>query len=613
MSNKFEITNPVWDKVYDAYAWRDNNRILALVQGEGITIPDGTEDNATVTAFRAKAPRFQLKDDRGVIDLSSGNPDISWAIQRPNRSEDIVACNIVVDSNAGITAADGIIEIPITASATRYAGDVYGEIRLITSNGTTKFYGIDAKVGQGVSDDAAAQSTRYSALIAALQKVVAVNSSNVAVMDDLTSGGDLRNGTNPVASGNLKTYLTNKYIEYLQDIFLGIQYAHEAHSSSYTEENPVDNYNDGGVYIDDAIDIQKYYLLKNSNDTVYAVLTCVTVPAALYSYGATQFKITRTGSVAYRTSTIEQGKHVWDNNWKYIESKSYKDTGTLSNSDDNYPSSKLVKTELSTKESSSNKDTTSLNSSNHNTYPSSKLVQSELDLKENLRYAYPDGVSDADMANITNGARLRDCTSPNTIYLVRNGTDITNGDLLGIMICTSMTNNNGSQAQFQFTRDGVIKYRTRANTSESWPSTWISFETVANKDISTLSDSNDNYPSSKLVLDTLNDFKELLQPIRTTITLSSALWSNGAQTVTIPSGIYTLTANTKVDADIDSTTFSTLQDIGCYGIYFETQSVNNNVSLTANAIGATPSSNITVQLILTEVQSVGINNGGGNE
>ena len=533
MSNKFQITNPVWDKVYDAYAWRDNNRTLALVQGEGITIPDGTGINATVTAFRAKAPRFQLKDDRGVIDLSSGDPELSWAIQRPDGSEDIVVCNIV-------TATSGIIEIPITASATRYAGDVYGEIRLITSNGTTKFYGIGAKVGQGVSDDAAAQATQYSALIAALQKVVSLQTGSVAAMDDLTSGGDLRNGTNPVASGNLKTYLEGNYLNYLGNRFVKMRIAYP---DSCTDEQ-MSGITDG-VRMRDSVASDTLYIVRGGTAITNGDFNGVMICAKYRSNSGqqTQYWLTRSGAFQYRTKANDA--EDWPETWIKFETTANKDTASLSNSNDKYPSSKLVKDQLDTKENVSNKDTSSLNESNHNTYPSSKLVKTQLDtkenvsnkdtaslnssdhstypssklvrtelnLKENIRYAYPDGVSDEAMANITNGARLRDCTSPDTIYLVRGGSDITNGDLIGIMVCTSMQSNNGTQAQFQFTRDGVIKYRTRANTNESWPSTWINFESSNNKVTSLSSSStNDQYPTAKVVYDAISSCTQYQNP-----------------------------------------------------------------------------------------------------
>lgn len=311
MSQKFSITNPVWDKVYDAYAWRNNNRTLSLVQGEGITVPAGTGTNATVTVARAKAPRFQLRDDRGVISLSSDNPEILWAVRLPNGGEDLVVCNIV--TTGGVTAADGIIEIPIMASTTRYNGHADGEIRLVMTNGTTKFFGINACIGEGVSDAAAAQSTQYSELIAALQKVVALYGADNTADMDVLDNGNLPNGTNPISSGQLKTYLEGNFQTYL-----------------------------GGRFV-------------------------------------------------------------------------------------------------------------------------------------KLRYAYPNDCTDSQMTNITDGDRIDACVSSDTLYLVRGGSAITNGDFQGIMFCAKYLSDNGTQTQYYLTRTGGVKYRTRDNDTAEWPTTWTSF------------------------------------------------------------------------------------------------------------------------------------------
>ena len=305
------VTNPIFDQVYVIKAWQENNRTLKLVQGEGITIAA----NATnVTVSRAKAPRFQLKSAQGVIDLSSGSPNISWAVKRPRGGEDLLACNIVSGQ-----AANGIIEIPITKSVTEYAGDASGEIRILYGDGSLiKFFGINACIGQGVSDEAAAQSSRFDALLDALRKVVSLQTGNVAAMDDLTSGGNLPNGTNPVASGNLKTYLEGNYLTYL--------------------------------------------------------------------------------------------------------------------------GSRFVK----------------------------------------MRIAYPDSCTDEQMTGITDGARMKDSVAQDTLYMVRGGTAITNGDFNGVMICAKYRSNSGQQTQYWLTRSGVFQYRTKANDAAEWSSTWTPIGSTQN-------------------------------------------------------------------------------------------------------------------------------------
>lgn len=196
------ISNPSYDRIYTAYAWRFNGISLNVTQGEGIEDtgvvwnPDGTIDQEatsqiSITADHVKVPRFQLRDDRGLINPTGCQ--IVLAVKRPNGSEDLLACSIEGD------AADGIISCPITRSVTAIEGEGLGEIRVISNNAIIKFYGINFNVHKGVSDEAAEQSTQFAALVSALQKVALVDpdGSNTVDMDTEVA----ENGTNPVASG----------------------------------------------------------------------------------------------------------------------------------------------------------------------------------------------------------------------------------------------------------------------------------------------------------------------------------------------------------------------------------------------------------------------------
>lgn len=328
------VTNPSYDRVYPMRAWRDNNVRLTFTQGEGATVLDGT-------VTRIKAPRFQLRDDQGAIGLS-GSPVISLALTRPDKSEDLLACTV-------IDAANGIISCPITASATAIAGEATGEIRVSATNGTIKFYGIHAIIYKGVSDAAAEQSTRFSDLTSALQKVVALVTGNVADMDKL-SNGNLPNGTNPVASGNLKTFLEGNYQTYLKNRFASFKYAHETHSSSYdATSNPTDVYNDTtfeGVYIDEATELGTCYIIKNINNVPTGFLFCASIPTNT-SLSKTQIALYYNGNFKYRYKHSNNG--AWDD-WASIELQKNKDSYSLndgtyygiSNDDNKYPSSKAV-------------------------------------------------------------------------------------------------------------------------------------------------------------------------------------------------------------------------------------------------------------------------------
>ena len=85
------------------------------------------------------------------------------------------------------------------------------------------------------------------------------------------------------------------------------------------------------------------------------------------------------------------------------------------------------------------------------------------------------------------------------------------------------------------------------------------------------------------------------------ITLASSSWSGSnpyTQTATI-SG-YTMTANTRVDITCDYSTINSLAQDGVSTIYAE----NNSGTITVYAVGAAPTSNITVTATIYETKAV---------
>ena len=78
-------------------------------------------------------------------------------------------------------------------------------------------------------------------------------------------------------------------------------------------------------------------------------------------------------------------------------------------------------------------------------------------------------------------------------------------------------------------------------------------------------------------------------------TLDSENWEDGQQTIDL-SPDYTVTANTLVDINQDIAMYQSLQSEGCFGIYV----VNNAGTLTAYAMGQSPTSDLTVQLTIQE-------------
>ena len=176
--------------VYDITAWKDNKVKICLTQGEGVTSQN--PDNQ-------KRMLFRLYDSDGAITIPTGSYHL--AIIRPDGSEDLINGTII---NGG----DAIVGFDVTQSLTDIPGNAKGEIRIITSNSVTKFYGINFLIYAGISDDAATQSPEYNALIAALQSVAALDSSSeIATLDTVIASG----GTNPVASGIIYDYLTTYY------------------------------------------------------------------------------------------------------------------------------------------------------------------------------------------------------------------------------------------------------------------------------------------------------------------------------------------------------------------------------------------------------------------
>lgn len=190
MTLSITVTKPSYDKVYIMQAWEDSNHKLVLVQGEGVTTSNGT-------AARSKEPRFLLQDRNGAIDLTSCT--VTLALHRPDNTEDLLACTVISP------ATDGVVKCPITASATAIAGDATGEIRVSSTNGTIKFYGIHFKIFPGVSNSAIELSAEFSALTAALQKVGVLTPSGTITLDDAIR----ENGTDPVSSGVIYEALTN--------------------------------------------------------------------------------------------------------------------------------------------------------------------------------------------------------------------------------------------------------------------------------------------------------------------------------------------------------------------------------------------------------------------
>lgn len=569
-----------YDDVYVLHAWRDNRRHLVLTQGEGYS---GTiTDNDVI-----KAPRFQLRDEHDVIEIpSSGSPSVQLAVTRSNHTEDLLTCTVVDREN-------GIISCPITKSLTDIAGEVKGEIRLITANSVTKFYGVDFYIFDGVSDAAAAQSSQFSALIEALQQVglvISGGSEGTVALDTVIQ----HNGTKPVASGVLYDYLQGNYRQ--------ISFAHENNESSY---------DDGGVYIDDATDIMKMYYVKNSNGARIGILFCVRTPG--YNYG-TQVKIDVYGNITTRVKTQESGET--DYTWK-----SWTPAGTTRNIQDGaVTNGKLADGAVTEGKIGSGAVTQDkIASSTYETTPtngSSKLITS------GGVYTFANG-NFRKYKSITS-SEVDDAIDQQTLYSVYYQ------GFFSVLYCVVGSTN---RTQYLHKSTGEVLYRSQS-LYDTWVD-WNDWKYVASQNVYRKSSRPNTSSASKLwdicwytdsssvehcyQLTSIGGTSEnpvynwteiatstslANQVVVFSYTLTSNEWNaNNEQTVTKPSS-YVVTSDVIADTEIDSIAYNQLCADGCGGIYISSERNGSTLTLTAHALNNKPTANVTIQVTLTKVSDL---------
>ena len=341
-------------ELHTLHAWEDNQITERCTQGE----------------YAGKVLQFKLVDKDGTINLS--NCLVQYAVTRPDKTEDLLDC----------TVDNGIVKCNLTYSVTSVVGLVHGEVRVIGSNdsGIIKFYGVNLRVYKGVSDEAAEQSDEFTALIAALQKVVSIipdpDSENTYVvrLDDSI----VQNGLNPVASGVIYDYLTN----YMQYKNLGDSYVND--NNNHLDSNTVYKYGTG------------FLIQAKSTNT------------------ETQYYFAGDGKLRYRTRT--KTGDTWDN-W-------------------------VSQYEFSVLETKDNKTTTIDNTSTNQQYPSAKAVYDTT-----IRFAT---ITSTDLFNPDTHL------DPQTIY--RYGSQ-------GLII---PSNSSSQETQYYFAQDGVLRYRYRIKSGDTW-------------------------------------------------------------------------------------------------------------------------------------------------
>ena len=591
------VTNPSYDRVYTMYAWRDNNNRLVLTQGEGATTLDGT-------VTRIKAPRFQLRDDQGVMNLS-GSPVISLALTRPDKSEDLLACTI-------IDATNGIISCPITASATAIAGQAVGEIRLSSTNGTIKFFGVHALIYDGVSNSAAAQSTQFSALVDALQKVATVDpdGSNTVTLDSAI----VENGTNPVASGVIYDYIE-------------------------AQKTTLEKYA-ASVAVDNAVAADCAYRVYTSADglvsTGYHLVIAVPATSQI-----TQYLFAQNGAVLYRTCPATNGQQSgsWQTWAKFAKvsdlptnvSQLANDSGYLVASD---ISGKANSADVYSKTAADDKFQTlankaqSIDSNTQTTtadaqkYPSVAAVKDFLyanfytddEVDDLLDLVYSKTAADDLFATKANTYTKSEINAIQTENDKRFELQTTVGfDENGIPVFTS---NNTSFSAGSCTVNNIktlfIASNVRLLQSGAFTTNSTGIEVVfIDNEQSGIAIQSGAFPSGATIyykgqfnaLGFVIDAIVAIKPRIMSITIPTSGWSNNEYDITSlmpPSA----NANTRVDVSIGASVQEQLVADGCGGIYASTDTSNSITTFTLHAMYNKPTANITVQLTLTQLVSV---------
>lgn len=624
------VTNPSYDRVYPMYAWRDNNVRLVLTQGEGATTLDGT-------AARIKAPRFQLRDDQGVMDLS-GSPVISLALTRPDKSEDLLACTI-------IDATNGIISCPITASATAIAGQAVGEIRLSSTNGTIKFFGVHALIYDGVSNSAAAQSTQFSALVDALQKVATVNpdGSNTVTLDSAI----VENGTNPVASGVIYAalqVLDNAKID-------------KDKAVKYTGSNDLSECVDNGV------------LYRVHDGTTYQILLCNSGDAYRVQY---MFK--RSGEVVFRTSA--KSNDTWGawSTWSPIGTTSNIADGAVTTAKiaDNAVTAQKISGSAVTTEKINNGAVTESkvgngaittdkihdSAVNTNKIADSAVTTEKIAVGAVTENELADDAVETEKINsgavtvdkIGNGAVSTDKIYDGAVTTPKINNGAVTSDKLGSSSVTTEKINDGAVTSAKVADNaiqsghinngavGTSKLASGAITPEKMGFRAVKYVTSVELDSCIdgdtvyevrATDANGTtgrhtvicvpatYQRTQYLFaqeggvqfrkafysnDTWDAWSSWvpLTPKTTSFTVSSSGWSG--LTYSMDSGMPSYAnQNTKVDINLSDSVYNQLIADGCMGLYVTTETSGNTPVFTLHAVGNAPTANITIQLMLQQV------------
>lgn len=610
-----------YDDIYPMHAWRDNRRRLVLTQGEGYS---GTLSGT----YMVKAPRFQLMDEQGIIEIpSSGSPRIQLAVTRPNRTEDLLSCNIE-------DREQGIISCPITKSMTDIAGEVKGEIRLILDNTVIKFYGIDFFVYDGVSDEAAAQSSQFSDLIQALQQVSAIiegGSSGTISLDTVIQHG----GTKPVASGIIYDYLVNNYVPLTREI-AGIPLDDDISADDLREAISSPKVTVGTVAPTKQTvgNIGDFYIVRLNPSTSNWIYQCKAVNDNNGSSEYLWVKMVQSSDIdnfVSKTLTIA-GIQLSNNIGKEqlavalegyslftIESSS---APVLTSNSSRYPIPTLWR-QISNGEIQHLYLLTSRTGSNNSyTYTSIELPFQE-NTSKTIKWDESTSAANNYVVPNTYEGRVGDCV------IVVKGDKETLWQLQSVILDKDYYVYSWHKVTNQDEVDGVKNYADSLFASVHTPDIYAGLadkpdsEYVSSKTLYYVGDYYVNSKNGKIwkcvsiEFDSSQDASELPPwevtwdeidniyhyPASFNYTILPSYWSNNQFKLSQQIGSMVQGRN-KADVDIDATTYNQLIHDGCFGIYISSDDSGTYPEFTVHALGNVPTETITIQITFSHLVSL---------
>lgn len=235
-------------------------------------------------------------------------------------------------------------------------------------------------------------------------------------------------------------------------------------------------------------------------------------------------------------------------------------------------------------------------------------------------------INKTDAIKFNHSGDFDSCNEPNYIYRVLSDNH------WYTVLCQY---DSANLAQYRFSANGGIEFRTATKSGNEWVdfTAWKSYAiagtTLAEYGITdayTKSESNSLYEPTRFKVDQMTDSARITtgdhlefptvaatknftfdnfyrkaeideqRPHIVNYTLLADYWENNTQAINIDDSDYTITEFTKPDIDFDGATSITLCNAGTIGIYI----ANDDGALTAYLIGKAPTTDINVQITLTE-------------